>query len=89
MKIDGYKLWTALVTPMTPGKKIDYPSLKKLILEQVEAKNGLLILGSTGEALNLSLEDKKAIVDYVCDLEPVSPITVSYTHLTLPTILLV
>lgn len=76
MKIDGYKLWTALVTPMTPGLKVDYPSLKKLILEQVEAKNGLLILGSTGEALNLSLEDKKNIVEFVSELNTVSPIMI-------------
>lgn len=76
MKIDGYKLWTALVTPLTPGLQVDYPALKNLVREQVEAKNGILILGSTGEALNLSLEDKKAIVEYVCELNPVSPVMV-------------
>lgn len=76
MKLDGYKLWTALVTPLTPGLKVDYPALKNLIREQVEAKNGILLLGSTGEALNLSLEDKKEIVDYVVSLKPVSPLMV-------------
>ena len=76
MKIDGYRLWTALVTPLTPGKKVDYPALKNLINEQVQAKNGILILGSTGEALNLSLEDKKEIVDFVTELNPVSPVMV-------------
>ena len=76
MKIDGYKLWTALVTPLTPGLQIDFPALKNLIKEQVEAKNGILILGSTGEALNLSLEDKKSIVNFVTELNPVSPVMV-------------
>ncbi len=84
MKVNGYKLWTALVTPMTPGLKVDYPSLKKLVLEQVEAKNALLILGSTGEALNLSLEDKKNIVDFVCELDPVSPVMVGIGGHDLP-----
>lgn len=76
MKIDGYRLWTALVTPLTPGLKVDYPALKNLIREQVEAKNGILLLGSTGEALNLSLEDKQEIVDYAISLKPVSPLMV-------------
>lgn len=76
MKIDGYRLWTALVTPLTPGLKVDTPALKTLIKEQVEAKNGILILGSTGEALNLSLDAKKEIVNFVTELNPVSPIMV-------------
>ena len=76
MSLNNYKLWTALVTPMTPGLKVDFESLSSLIKEQTDAKNGLLILGSTGEALNLDIETKKSIVEYVIDLKPSTPIMV-------------
>jgi 4-hydroxy-tetrahydrodipicolinate synthase len=44
---------------------VDYESLDSLIKEQVEASNGILILGSTGEALNISLQAKKDIINYI------------------------
>lgn len=69
-------LWTALVTPFNADHTVDYSSLEKLIHEQVDAKNGLLILGSTGEALNISLEDRKNIVKFVLDLKPKTPIMI-------------
>ncbi len=76
MNLNDYNLWTALVTPLTPGLQVDYPSLKKLIKEQQDAKNGLLILGSTGEALNLTLEDKKNIVEFTLEYNPKVPVMV-------------
>lgn len=69
-------LWTALVTPLNTDLTVDYASLKKLIDEQVTAQNGLLILGSTGEALNLSTEDKKQIVEMVLEWKPEVPVMV-------------
>ena len=59
-----YPLFTALITPMMEDGSIDYPSLSNLLKEQEKAKNGILILGSTGEALNLNLKEKKAILDF-------------------------
>lgn len=59
-----FPLFTALITPMLEDGSIDFPSLLNLLKEQEKAKNGVLILGSTGEALNLNLEDKKAILDF-------------------------
>lgn len=76
MNLDNYSLWTALVTPLTPGLKVDYPSLKKLVQEQVDANNGLLILGSTGEALNLDLETRKDIVNFVMEMNPKVPVMI-------------
>lgn len=76
MKLNDYTLWTALVTPLTPGLQVDFPSLANLIKEQDEAGNGLLILGSTGEALNLNLETKKAIVEFTIAQNPKSPIMI-------------
>ncbi|MCK5882338.1 MAG: 4-hydroxy-tetrahydrodipicolinate synthase [Bacteriovoracaceae bacterium] len=76
MKLDNYPLWTALVTPLNTNQTVDYPSLKKLVLMQEKAKNGILILGSTGEALNLSLDERKEILKSVLELKPSVPIMV-------------
>lgn len=71
-----YSLWTALVTPLLENGLVDYGSLTKLVRQQEEAKNGLLILGSTGEALNLSLAHRKKIIEHVISLKPSTPIMV-------------
>lgn len=76
MNLNSYPLWTALITPMTNGGSVDFDSLTKLVKEQDEAKNGLLILGSTAEALNLSLEHRKQIIEHVVNMKPSSPIMV-------------
>ena len=67
MKINNYPLWTALITPLLANGKIDFDSLKKLLHQQEEAGNGVLILGSTGEALNLSMEEKKQILNFTLE----------------------
>ncbi|OFZ13689.1 MAG: 4-hydroxy-tetrahydrodipicolinate synthase [Bdellovibrionales bacterium GWA2_49_15] len=76
MNVRNYPLWTALVTPLTNDGSIDYPTLKKLIKAQEEAKNGLLILGSTGESLNLDDRERRDIVEFVLGLAPQVPIMV-------------
>lgn len=76
MKLNEYPLWTALITPFTPGLKVDYSSLEKIVREQEAAGNALLVLGSTGEALNLDLETRKKIVQFVISLKPKTPIMV-------------
>ena len=65
MKLNDYRLWTALITPFNEDLTVDYDSLKTILKEQESAKNGLLILGSTGEALNIDLETRKEIVRFV------------------------
>ena len=76
MNIENIKLWTALVTPLTPGLKIDFKSLALLLKEQEAAGNGVLILGSTGEALNLDHEMRKAIVEFSLDQKLKVPLMV-------------
>jgi 4-hydroxy-tetrahydrodipicolinate synthase len=76
MKLENYPLWTAVVTPFHHDHTIDYVSFEKLLLEQEEAKNGVVILGSTGENLSFSDEEKIDIVNFVCDLELSIPIMV-------------
>lgn len=76
MKLNDYKLWTALVTPFNEDLSVDFDSLGALLKEQSEAQNGLLILGSTGEALNINLETKKEIVKYVQSQKPSVPVMI-------------
>lgn len=74
MNVKDYSLWTALITPFNEDLSVDYDSLKSLIAEQEAAGNGLLILGSTGEALNIDLKTKKDIIKFVQELSPKSPV---------------
>ena len=76
MNIDDHPLWTALITPMNIDSGIDYPSLEKLVREQQAAGNALLVLGSTGEALNLEESERRRLLDFVLALRPGVPIMV-------------
>ena len=76
MNVKNYALWTALVTPLNQEGKVDYLTLSKLVKEQEHAGNGLLILGSTAEALNLNLSSRKAIIEHVVSMKPTTPIMV-------------
>jgi 4-hydroxy-tetrahydrodipicolinate synthase len=76
MELSHYPLWTAVVTPLLENGSVDFDSLKKVIQLQDEARNGLLILGSTAEALNLDLKTRKSIIEFVVNIKPNSPIMV-------------
>lgn len=64
--ISKYPLWTALVTPFNEDESIDFESFGKLLKLQEEAGNGVLVLGSTGENLALSPEEKKSVIEFTC-----------------------
>ncbi len=64
MNLNDYPLWTAIVTPLKENGELDLESYTLLLKEQEEAKNGVLVLGSTGEALNLTSEEKKKVLDH-------------------------
>ena len=76
MKVTDAILWTALVTPMKENGDLDLDDLASLIHRQNEAGNGVLVLGSTGEGLALSLEDKKQVVKTAASLNVDVPIMV-------------
>jgi len=76
MDLNNYPLWTAVITPMLDNGEVDYESLERVLNQQVEAMNGLLILGSTGEALNLDLSEQKEILDFTLSLNLKAPIMV-------------
>ncbi|SFD31824.1 4-hydroxy-tetrahydrodipicolinate synthase [Pseudoalteromonas denitrificans] len=75
--LNDYPLWTALITPFDPQDNIDFVTLASLVADQVEANNGILLLGSTGEGLALTLEEHKSIVEFVCQLQPKVPLMVA------------
>lgn len=72
--MEKFPLWTAMVTPMNPNGSVDYNSFENLLLKQEEAGNGALVLGSTGEGLNLHEEEKREIVKFVKELHLAVPI---------------
>ena len=58
---------TVLVTPFTPdGSAVDLPALERLVAFQIaEGVEGLMPLGSTGEFLSVSREERTAIIETV------------------------
>ncbi|EQC43646.1 dihydrodipicolinate synthase [Bacteriovorax sp. BSW11_IV] len=74
MGLNDITLWTAVITPMNSDSSVDYPSLEKVLRLQDEANNGILILGSTGEALNLDEDEKKDILNFTLGLGLRNPI---------------
>lgn len=74
MNLNNYPLWTAVVTPFLENGSVDYRSLEVLLHEQEEAGNAIVILGSTGEALNLDSEEKKEILKFTLGLNLSVPI---------------
>jgi 4-hydroxy-tetrahydrodipicolinate synthase len=60
--------WPALVTPFTVDDKVNYKVLKQLINFHIKNQsNGILLLGSTAEAILLSQKERKTIIDLAVD----------------------
>jgi 4-hydroxy-tetrahydrodipicolinate synthase len=84
MRVQETWLWTALITPFTAdGGRVDYPALAKLLERQEVAGNGVLLLGSTGEALSLSEDEKKEIVRFTCTQKLTVPVMVGVPNINL------
>jgi 4-hydroxy-tetrahydrodipicolinate synthase len=72
--LNNYPLWTAVVTPMHEDSTVDYDSLLKVLKMQEAANNAIVVLGSTGEALNLSKAECKKILEFTMDLKLTVPV---------------
>src|SRR5215217_6901794 len=59
--------YTVLITPFTAdGKQVDVPALKRLVDFQIEEGiHGLIPLGSTGEFLSVTPDERRQIVEIV------------------------
>lgn len=68
MKYDVEGSWPALVTPFTEKDEINYEALRKLVSFHAENNStGVLLMGSTGEAIMLTGEERNKIIDAVID----------------------
>lgn len=66
-RLTSTNTFTALVTPFTESGAIDYDSLDSLIARQVRVGNGLVLLGSTGEGLALTVQERLNLLRHVCE----------------------
>ena len=58
----------AIITPFRNDKSIDFKSLEKLIEYLItKGVNYLVVLGTTGESVTLSKDEKHAVVDFVIE----------------------
>ena len=57
--------YTVLITPLTAdGKQVDLPALKRLVNWQIEEGiHGLIPLGSTGEFLSLTRDERQLVIE--------------------------
>lgn len=76
MTMKELTLWTALITPMHKDGSIHFEDLEKLVRRQEKAGNGILLIGSTGEGLALSPEEKKEVVEFTAGLNLSVPLMV-------------
>ncbi|WNC71650.1 4-hydroxy-tetrahydrodipicolinate synthase [Thalassotalea psychrophila] len=83
-QLNDFSLWTALVTPFDQDGAVDYDCLAKIVDDQQQAGNGILICGSTGEGLAIGQSEQLNIVKFVCDLKPTVPLMVSVGAFNLP-----
>jgi 4-hydroxy-tetrahydrodipicolinate synthase len=59
---------TALITPFDEDFNVDYSSLKKIVKFQVDNNvDALIVIGTTGEAPVISLEEREKIIDTVIE----------------------
>ena len=71
-------LGTALITPFKQDLSVDYPALDRLLDTQLAGGvDYLVVLGTTGEAVTLSAEERKAVRQYIS----------AYVHGRLPLVL--
>ena len=68
------KLWTALITPMYQSGEVHFGDLEKLIRRQESAGNGILLIGSTGEGLALTDDEKREIIEFSANLDLSVPV---------------
>ncbi len=60
--------WPALVTPFTEKDEVNHDMLRRLVNFHAENRsNGILLMGSTGEAILLSRDEREKIIDTVIE----------------------
>lgn len=62
-----YGTGVALVTPFTPNLEVDFKALKKLLNHTAKGVDYYVVMGTTGESVTCSIEEKKSILKFVKD----------------------
>ena len=73
-EINQFPLWTAVITPMNNDGSIDYASLENMLRDQEKNKIAVVVLGSTGEALNLSKSEWHDVLKFTMSLNLTVPV---------------
>ncbi len=60
----------ALVTPFDENGKIDFRSLKKLLIHTSRGVDYFVVMGTTGESATLNKEEKKSVLKFVLENNP-------------------
>jgi 4-hydroxy-tetrahydrodipicolinate synthase len=60
-----YGTGVALVTPFDEEGKIDFKSLRKLLTHTAKGVDYFVVMGTTGESVTLSKEEKKSVLSFV------------------------
>jgi 4-hydroxy-tetrahydrodipicolinate synthase len=60
-----YGTGVALVTPFNEAGKIDFKSLKKLLTHTAKGVDYFVVMGTTGESVTLTKEEKKSVLSFV------------------------
>lgn len=83
-RLNDVTVWTAIVTPLTPRGDVDFAGFENLLRRQENAGNGVIVLGSTGEGLALSLTQRKAVVERAAGLKLQIPLMAGVGGFNLP-----
>ena len=75
-ELQVFPIWTAMITPFFDDGRIDFEILEQLVMAQSQAQNGILLLGSTGEGINIPLKQKKAVISFCTQMDIKVPIMV-------------
>jgi len=76
MKLNSCAVYTAIVTPLEATGAPDLGGFEALLRRQEQAGNGVIVLGSTGESLAMSLQTRKAVVSAAMKLKLQIPVMV-------------
>lgn len=64
-KSDFNRLWSALLTPMRADESVNYEALERIVDRQIaEGVEGFYCCGSSGEALLMSLDERKRVLEH-------------------------
>ncbi len=63
---DFQRLWSALLTPMRADESVNYEALERIVELQIQdGAEGFYCCGSSGEALLLTLDERKQVLEHV------------------------